>query len=46
VYADPFDLSSEQPVQLIARIQREKLELDARAAGVDDEDRFAHGFML
>jgi hypothetical protein len=41
---DSFDLSLEQPLQPIVRLERKELELDARAPGVYDEDRFAHGF--
>src|SRR5262249_46323742 len=40
--ADPLDLSLEPPQQLIAGADREQLELDARAAGVDDEDGVRH----
>jgi hypothetical protein len=42
VNADSFDLSLEQSPELIACIERKELELDARAAGIDDEDGFGH----
>ena len=36
--ADALDLALEPALQLVAGANREQLELDARAAGVDDED--------
>jgi hypothetical protein len=40
--ADALDLALDQPAQLLASIRREDLELEARGAGIDDEDR-VHG---
>src|SRR5262245_22157245 len=41
--ADPLDLALEPTLQLIACADREQLEFDARAAGVDDKDGVGHG---
>ena len=43
VYADALDLAFQAAPQLVAGADLEKLKLDARAAGVDDEDRVRHG---
>ena len=41
--SDALDLALEPALQPIAPADREQLELDARAAGVDDEDGVGHG---
>ena len=43
VHAYALDLSFEQSLKLIASSHGKKLKLDARAAGVDDENRVRHG---
>ena len=44
VHAYALDLSFEQSLKLIASSHGKKLKLDARAAGIDDENRVRHGF--
>ena len=41
--ADAFDLAFQEALQPIAFADREQLKLDARAAGIDDEDGVGHG---
>ena len=41
--ADPLDLAFQAALQPIARADGEQLKLDARAAGVDDENGLGHG---
>ena len=41
--ADALDLAFQEALQPIAGADCEQLELDARAAGVDDEDGLGHG---
>src|SRR5262249_20947314 len=40
--ADSIDLALEAPLEAVAGADVEQLELDAGAAGVDDEDRSGH----
>ena len=41
--ADPLDLAFQTALQPITRADGEQLKLDARAAGVDDENGLGHG---
>ena len=43
VGADTVELAGQRAAQRVAGIDREQLELDARRAGIDDEDVVGHG---
>src|SRR5262245_65559413 len=43
LYPHALDLTFEASLRPVAGRDREQLELDARAAGVDDENSLAHG---
>ena len=41
--ADPLDLAFQEALQSIAHADSEQLKLDARAAGINDENGLGHG---